>query len=51
MKFASACLLYLGFVAVLGTAIVLAANGNYWLLALGLPVYAGAIGRYGCASH
>ena len=51
MKFATACVVYLGLVAVLGTAIVLAANGNYWLLALGLPAYVVAIGKFGCASH
>jgi hypothetical protein len=51
MKFVGACLLYLGFVAALGSAIVLASYGNYWLLALGLPAYIVLIGKFGCASH
>jgi hypothetical protein len=51
MKFAKACLVYLVFLAVIGSAIVLASNGNYWLLALALPVYVVLIGRFGCASH
>ena len=51
MKFAGACLLYLGFLTVIGSAIVLASYGNYWLLAFGLPAYLVLVGKYGCASH
>ena len=48
MKFSLAILAYLAIAAVLGWGILLAVQGNYWLLLAGFLAYAVAFAKLGC---
>ena len=48
MKFLAAIAAYLLIGLVLGWGILLAANGNFWLLAAGGLAYLVAFARFGC---
>ena len=48
MKFLGAVIAYLAIAFILGWGILLAADGSYWLLAIGALIYIIAFARIGC---
>lgn len=51
MKLLLAFLVWLVMGAVLVTGLVMAVNGTWWLLALGLVLFIVLVGKIGCLSH
>jgi hypothetical protein len=51
MKLLCAFAVWIGMGTVLGAGILMAVNGNPWLLIVGFIGFAVAVGKIGCATH